>query len=303
MPCRRRQAPNYLPTLRSAAVVATGVCLSFCADVCWPPSAEAPSLVLGVFPSAFASDGAKPMGLAHDLNDDRDKGKEPDKDAKKDGREGANDRATERPHNHHGDRDKDNKHHGGETPGAGKTGVSVTFDPGKRTVNFGVPVGRERREPGHPFYNNHNQPGPPRRSQESAAWHFRHAVEHEGGRSVSEAFLKNIREDGLKPAQPSDVLDKAVKPVDTRFRDTFKRKPPPDDETVKQRIFAIEPSAYSQTEVLAVRLDQELIDRLQSRGFKAEAPAGSDEVTRLTLPPGMDALKAKELLSQELPFQ
>jgi hypothetical protein len=302
MPRRRRPAPTYLPTLRSAAVVATGVCLSFCADVCVSPSAEPPSVVLGVFPSANARDQDDNRHAAK-ANEDRDKEKDPDKDVKKDGRDAANERAWER-HHQRGDRDK-GKRNGGDMPGAGKTSPTVTFEPGKRApLNLHVPVGRERREPGHPFFNNHHRPAAPHRPHESAAWHFRHAVEHEGGRSVSEAFLKNIRHEGLAPSHPADIIEKAMKPVDTRFRgNTFKPKTQLGDVTVQPRTsFAIEPSAYSHNEVLAVRLDQDSIDRLQSRGFKADAPAGSDEVTRLTLPPGMDALKAKELLSQELPF-
>lgn len=297
MPRRRRPVSTCLPTLRSAAVVATGVCLSFCAGARWSPSAEAPSVVFGVFPSAFAAaDGAKPHS-----NEDRDNGKEPDNDAKKDGKD-ANGRTWDHHHLHRGDRDKDRRH-GVELLGAGKTGPTITIDPGKKTVNLNLPVGGERREPGHPFYNNHNMPAPPHRFQESAAWQFRHSAEHERGRSVSEAFLKNIRQDGLAPSHPGDIIEKAMKPVDTRFRDTFKPRPPAGAFTVQQRTsFAIEPSAYSSTEILAVRLDQESIDRLQSRGFKADAPAGSDEVTKLTLPPDMTALKAKELLGQEFPF-
>jgi len=59
-------------------------------------------------------------------------------------------------------------------------------------------------------------------------------------------------------------------------------------------------------EVLAVGLDPASIERAEALGFKADLQAialkASDHIiTRLTVPPGLDAVRGQELLSRELP--
>ncbi len=64
--------------------------------------------------------------------------------------------------------------------------------------------------------------------------------------------------------------------------------------------------AFMPNEVLAVGLDPASIERAKALGFKADPQAialkASDHiVTRLTVPPGLDAARGRELLSRELP--
>jgi hypothetical protein len=71
-------------------------------------------------------------------------------------------------------------------------------------------------------------------------------------------------------------------------------------------MFAIGKSAFMPNEVLAVGLDTASIERAEALGFRADPQAfaskASDHIlTRFTVPQGLDAVRAQELLSKELP--
>ncbi len=75
---------------------------------------------------------------------------------------------------------------------------------------------------------------------------------------------------------------------------------------VENTSVAIGNSTFMPNEVLAVGLDPASIERAEALGFRADpqamvSKATGRTITRFTVPPGLDALRGRELLSRELP--
>ncbi len=158
---------------------------------------------------------------------------------------------------------------------------SVSYDAEKKMMKLGLKIGGDRHEKMHPPLRN-PQPGD---------------REHE---LISEAFLHNIQTDESHEAPTAAALEKAIGPVAMRYQEGTKPLSAATTIFAKTR-FAIAGGTFAQGEVLGVGLDPETIEHARSLGFAAEPPVGTDEVVRLTVPPGLDAQRGMQMLNHEFP--
>src|SRR5262249_20002137 len=106
-------------------------------------------------------------------------------------------------------------------------------------------------------------------------------------------------------AQSLEVLDKSVHPTESRYQQAM-LAPQREDGTIWEKTrLGIGGLPFQPLEILGVSLDEGAIARAEALGFRHEtaAPAGEGgaKVTRFLVPPSIDAIRARELLSQELP--
>jgi subtilisin family serine protease len=283
--------------LRKTAITAiAGVSLSCMGgDLAVSPTVEGLGLAYSAFPMAMALDwGENHHGWrGHRADGDRDE----DGDGKKQHREDQGD-GKKRGDDHgrnfsrlHNDKGGSNFHHGDQPPWREH---ALHFDAQKKMVGMSFKVGRDRRDVdhhGHHFARLHDGPH----------WELLHRGDHEGN-PISAAFVHNIHHDASHDVHTERALERAVTPVARRYAEG--RKAPHVGETVfAKNGFALGASEHAPREVLAVGLDPQSVERARALGFQADAPAGTDEVTRLTAPPSLDAFRARELLNHEFPGQ
>jgi subtilisin family serine protease len=143
------------------------------------------------------------------------------------------------------------------------------------------------------------------RRHESADYNLREpgvptiAIPQPAAGPVAAAIVRNVypTEPQQMPTSPT-TLEKALDPVSSRYQEATRPLSPATTMMAGAQITA---GTFAPLEVLAVALDPEAIDRVRSLGFKADPAVGTDEVVRLTVPPGLDALRGQELLKHELP--
>jgi hypothetical protein len=279
----RLRNPLFCKTLHKTAMTAiAGLAISCVGgELLWSPSGEQLGLAYTAFPKAMAWDGDENRRThwgRHDRDDDGDGKKRGDNEPRRSGRNDDNGRHFR----------------GNDSPFDGK-GNAFHVDANRRMLGLRFKVGRERPD------GNHHAPYFARR-HEGMHWDLHHHVgEHEGG-PISAAFVKNIQHDEAHHPHTEQALEKAVTPVARRYAEGTKPLSVGTTIFAKTR-FAIGGSEHAHHEVLAVGLDPQSIERAKALGFQADAPIGTDEVIRLTVPPGTNALRAREILSHEFPGQ
>jgi hypothetical protein len=130
------------------------------------------------------------------------------------------------------------------------------------------------------------------RGEKDRSWH-----------PVNDPFHALVADD-WQPAKSLETLDKAVKPFETRYRQSIGAQPARPAAKASETGLAIGAWSFSPSEVLAVNLDAASIAHAESLGFKVDpSPPGELPlpIVRLHVPPGLDAIRAQELLSQQLP--
>ncbi len=269
----RLRVPRSFAALRKAALtLLAGVLLSAGGDLFWArDSGEAPKAGFAIFAVAMAAEPEdahpSPSSGGH-----KDSGKH----------------SSSKPHG---------KSAGGDAQiGSGQH--SVSYDAGRNMVKLHVKLGpAERRESGRPL-------SLLRREHESAAWFNAgvHSGDHDK-RMLTDVYLRNIAE-GWKPGHSLEALDKAVDPVATRYQSSVFAHPIATTIVTKTKL-ALSGLSFSPTEVLAVGVDPASIERAEALGFKANTqaatPEPSEHLVRFTVPPGLNAVSGRDILSRELP--
>jgi subtilisin family serine protease len=291
----RLRVPRFLrPPRRAAALALAGVSLSILGgDISFAPSGEQPLIVFGAFPKAMAWDWDRrdhSGGWSNRYNDNRgnknggkDKNRDDDDDDKRPSLGGHDDR---RAHFRDGG--------AAQQPSTG----TVRYDAESRMVRWGLKVGGDRhdrhdgREKAHAPWRQHHAEG--------SGFSFRHEHGDREHGSISEALVRNIHTDESHQPSTTQALEKAISPVAMRYREGTQSLGVATTIIAKTKIpFAA--SAFAQGQVLAVDLDPEAIEHARTLGFAAEPPVGSGEVVRLTVPPGLDAVRGMQMLSQKFP--
>lgn len=142
---------------------------------------------------------------------------------------------------------------------------------------------------------------------ESPAWTI-----GRGHRGDERHEFNSIRLHGLQDSQEgwkerhSLEFDRSLKPVETRYRTSVFEKDSATTIMAKTRL-PIGGLLYVPNEVLAVGMDRQSIERAEALGFKADQPLISESsehtIIRFTVPKELDAVRAQDILSRELPGQ
>jgi hypothetical protein len=106
-------------------------------------------------------------------------------------------------------------------------------------------------------------------------------------------------------ARSLELLERSVHTTESRYQQAIMALPPSRGEMWRGKTnLSFGGLAFQPLEVLGVNLDGEAIARAQALGFSHEPAApgeGGAKITRLIAPPSLDAIRARELLSQKLP--
>ena len=125
------------------------------------------------------------------------------------------------------------------------------------------------------------------------------------GKVATDTYIRNITES--KEGQTVLALEKSVTPVAARYQSSIFERGEGMTTVMAKTKFAIGGLPFLQNEVLAVGADPASIERAEALGFKADPLINSDAsdhtIVRLTMPPGLDAVRGQDLLSRELPGQ
>jgi hypothetical protein len=129
--------------------------------------------------------------------------------------------------------------------------------------------------------------------------------ERENHRLFGRPRLEPVEQALSHHARSLELLEKSVHPTESRYQSAI-LAPPREGKTIWEKTrLAIGGVPFQPLEVLGVSLDEAAVARAEALGFKREAasPAGDGgaKVTRFSVPPSIDAIRARELLSQELP--
>jgi hypothetical protein len=101
-----------------------------------------------------------------------------------------------------------------------------------------------------------------------------------------------------------ELLDKAVNPVASRYEHAMRSQRSMGETQRAKTGLAFGGVSFQPLEVLGVNLDAASIARAEALGFsqvRASPGESGATITRLFAPPSLDAIRARELLSQELP--
>ncbi len=101
------------------------------------------------------------------------------------------------------------------------------------------------------------------------------------------------------PALAERTLDRTLAPLERRLDKFVTGSRPKTTTVVSKTKLAIAPLSFSSTEILGINLDAPALRRAAELGFKADSPSAGG-LTRLVVPPGIDAIRAKELIETEL---
>jgi Subtilase family len=126
----------------------------------------------------------------------------------------------------------------------------------------------------------------------------------EGDGKTQEHALHHFSIGDWHHAQAANALDQALAPLERRLHKFVAGSHPKATTVVSKTRLAIGVLSFSSNEVLGVNMDAASLRRAEELGFKVERPSknqGSSEVTRLSVPPGIDAIRAQDLLETELP--
>jgi hypothetical protein len=175
--------------------------------------------------------------------------------------------------------------------GVGPAGhqIGVSYDPAKNMVRVHVPLN------GKGDFDSRHQ----------ASWNLLQAKHSEGEnrRLFGRPQLASVDEAVSQPSKSADLLEKAVNPTVSRFNRALTIAPPEATTIIAKTKFAIGRLSFAPFEVLGVNLDPASVEQAEALGFKADKTAAErgDRVVKLSAPPNIDAVRAQELLSKELP--
>ena len=178
--------------------------------------------------------------------------------------------------------------------------ASVSYDASRNMVKLHVPLGGHLPLGGHHESHSMIQAG----HLGSMAVNFGGHLADPQGKVATDTYIRNIVES--KEGQTVQALDKSITPVASRLHSSmFERN---DAITIMPKSsFGIGGRSYLPNEVLAVGADHASIEHAEALGFKADPAVNSDasdhEIVRLSVPPGLDAVRGQDLLSKELPGQ
>jgi hypothetical protein len=140
---------------------------------------------------------------------------------------------------------------------------------------------------------------------ESAAWTIGRGGRHGDKKELNGVPLHDPS-DGWREGRSVEALDRSIGPVAQRYRSTVFERNSATTIMAKTRL-PIGGLSYAPNEVLAVGMDQPSIERAEALGFKADQTFMSNSsehaIVRFTVPPGLDAVRGQDLLSNELPGQ
>jgi hypothetical protein len=168
--------------------------------------------------------------------------------------------------------------------------VGVSYDPARNMVRLHVPL-HGKGDFG---------------SRDQAGWSFFQAKhsERENRHLFGRPEFKSVDAAASHHAQSIELLSKAVNPTLSRFSHAMKINPAEATTVMTKTVLPFQPLSFAPFEVLGVSLDAASIEKAQVLGFRADGAAeGEGRITRLLAPPNLDAIRAHELLSKELPGQ
>ncbi len=177
---------------------------------------------------------------------------------------------------------------------------SVSYDANRNMVKWNLKLGAgERHERARSIMHEQHQ-------HESRAWTIGRGRHSDEAKEFNRVSLHEPAQDGWKEGHSVQALDKSINPVAARYR-SWKFDRSPATTTVEKTRLPIGGLSYAPNEVLAIGLDQPSIERAEALGFKADRSFVSDSsdhtIVRFTVPPGLDAVRGQDLLSNELPGQ
>ncbi len=175
---------------------------------------------------------------------------------------------------------------------------TLSYDANRNMLKLHVKLGERQDGPLHlaPHDRHH---------QESAAWNL--GSPHSGvPGEVANVHIRSIADVKEKEVGTFEALDRSVTPVAARYQSSMFERSSATTIISKTRL-PIGLPAFRQNEVLAVGMDPASIARVEALGFQADplmnSEAGDHAIVRFTVPPGLDAVRGQELLSQEMPGQ
>jgi len=131
--------------------------------------------------------------------------------------------------------------------------------------------------------------------------------ERDGRRQLENFHLQALNREDLRSGKSYEALERAVRPIQTHYQRSIAAEHPKGTTVVTKTRFAIGTLSFSPSEVLALGLDPASVERAKALGFTVDSstqvPRYGAQVVRLAVPPGIDAIRAQELLSNELPGQ
>jgi hypothetical protein len=171
--------------------------------------------------------------------------------------------------------------------------MRFSYDPAKNMVRLHLPL-----HAGKGDFDRHRAAGPGWSSFQPG-----HS-ERENRRLFGRPQLESVEQAISHHARSLELLDKSVHTTESRYRQAMMPPEPKWWQSAWEKsTHPFGGVSFQPLEVLGVNLDAASIARAEALGF-SHAPASGDgaaKVTRLLAPPSLDAIRARELLSQELP--
>ncbi|HZV20260.1 MAG TPA: hypothetical protein VE986_01805, partial [Hyphomicrobiales bacterium] len=180
---------------------------------------------------------------------------------------------------------------------------AITYDASKNMLLLRLKLGAdERREHGHEHGHEHglgtlHQDGGRAGHGNAISREMLRAL-HQGEKAQEHEF-GSPRPEGWHPVRSVVALDKTLAPVEKRLHKAVEAANPKTTTSVSKNKFAIAPLSFALDEILGVHLDEASIRRVEALGFKVERgadPLSNAGITRLTVPPGVDAIRARDML-------
>jgi hypothetical protein len=178
---------------------------------------------------------------------------------------------------------------------------SVTYEANRNMLNLHVKLGApEHRDGAHSMLHL------PHQQHEGQAWTIGRRDSSE--KALNDVYLRNIAAEGWRERHSEEALEKSVNPVAERYQNSVFGQKIGATTIVGKTKLAIGELSFLPNEVLAVGADPASIERAAALGFKADPQVLTSDssehiITRFIVPPGMDAVRGRDLLSTELPGQ
>jgi subtilisin family serine protease len=126
----------------------------------------------------------------------------------------------------------------------------------------------------------------------------------EGRWKDRDVHIHGLGGDDWRAAKAANTLGETLAPLEKHFHRILGGSHPTTTVVSKTK-FAIGTLSFSSNEILGVNMDAVSVRRAEELGFQANSSSlerqQNGAITRLTVPPGLDAIRAQELLKTELP--
>ncbi len=208
-----------------------------------------------------------------------------------------------------GDRERkggdDNRARHGSPDSDEDSSEKLSYDASKNLLKLHLKLGAGSRHKGHELEAPHRF-SEGRKAGLNLLTRGTHG-EKDNSRQLGSIPLRSLKADDWHREKSLAALDKVLRPIESRYHRSIMTAKPKAMTFFTKTKLGIGGLSFVPNEVLAVNPGPGAVARAEALGFRAEHGSqgthGKSRVVRFSAPPGLDAIRAEELLTKELPGQ